>query len=163
MAQRSTALIVVMGFVGSLALSTAAYDNATEEDKILSAQQDADMTLDGAFDALALYDYGASRVCFEVIREAVRDTHGDFSAREALLGKLAALLRSDASIAAKDFACRQLAIIGTSEEVPALAELLRHDATAGMAQYALAHIPGAEAQQALLHALPESDGVMRIG
>jgi HEAT repeat protein len=51
--------------------------------------------------------------------------------------------------AARDYACRELSVIGTKASVPALARLLQDRSTADMARYALARIPGPDAAAAL--------------
>src|SRR5487761_2424855 len=65
----------------------------------------------------------------------------DSSARQKLAESLAAILETDASYEAKQFVCRQLAIIGTARQVPVLAKLLTDDQLSDMARYALGPIP----------------------
>ena len=81
------------------------------------------------------------------IEDAVPATHGDAAARKELETRLAAVLPSGASRAAKDFVGRKLAIIGTAASVPALAALLPDKDLSHMARYALERIPAAEAGQ----------------
>ncbi len=60
----------------------------------------------------------------------------DTSAREQLAKSLATVLDTNASFEAKQFVCRQLAIIGTPKQVPVLARMLTDDKYADMARYA---------------------------
>ncbi|MGB0258987.1 MAG: HEAT repeat domain-containing protein, partial [Coraliomargarita sp.] len=69
-----------------------------------------------------------------------------------------AVLESDADVAAKRAACRELAVTGTAAAVPPLAELLRDAKLSHMARFALEHIPGAAADAALIDALDDSEG-----
>jgi len=63
------------------------------------------------------------------------------------------LLNPAATPAAKDFACRRLAIIGSAASVPALAGLLGDEKLSNMACFALEGIPDPAAQDALCQAL----------
>jgi HEAT repeat protein len=51
--------------------------------------------------------------------------------------------------AARDYACRELSVIGTKASVPALTRLLQDRSTAEIARYALARITGPEAAAAM--------------
>jgi hypothetical protein len=119
--------------------------------------------LDQAFDALKDYDWGTDRKLLNPIDEAVVAAHGDAAARENLEIRMAALLKTDLSRAAKDFLCRQLMVIGTAASVPALAELLAEPDHSHMARYALERIPAPEAVRALRAALPKLSGKVKIG
>ncbi|GMW01221.1 MAG: hypothetical protein AMXMBFR84_23580 [Candidatus Hydrogenedentota bacterium] len=70
---------------------------------------------------------------------------------------------ADATFDGKQFACRQLALIGSAEHVPALAPLLGEESTANAARFALERIPGSAVDAALLDALDETVGAVRIG
>src|ERR1035438_5040394 len=80
--------------------------------------------LDKAFDALTTFDWGTDRNALKPIDEAVVATRGDAAAHKALETRLAAVLKTTAPRAAKDFVCRKLTVIGTAESAPALAALL---------------------------------------
>lgn len=77
--------------------------------------------------------------------------------------KLAAVLPSGASRAAKDYVGRKLAVIGTAESVPALAALLPDAHLSHMARYALERIPAPEAAKALRDALAKTSGALKAG
>ena len=119
--------------------------------------------IDKAFEALKTYDWGPDRRTLVAIDAAVPATHGDAAARKALETRLAAVLSTEASRAAKDFVCRKLMIVGTAESVPALAAILPDEDLSHMARYALERIPAAEAAAALRDALPKLNGKLKVG
>jgi len=73
------------------------------------------------------------------------------------------MLDTDATAAAKRFACMQLSICGTESEAPALANLLGDPQMADMARYALERMPGPAAGNALREALERTTGDAQIG
>jgi HEAT repeat protein len=77
--------------------------------------------------------------------------------------ELIAVLASDAPLVEKSGACRQLAVVGTRQSVPALAALLTDPALSHMARYALEPIPDPSVDAALRAALVKVDGDLRIG
>ena len=123
--------------------------------------------IDKAFEALKTFNWGVDhskyRELLGPIDDAVPATHGDAAARKELETKLAAVLSSGASRAAKDFVGRKLAIIGTAESVPALAALLPDKDLSHMARYALERIPAPEAGKALRDALAKTSGAEKAG
>ena len=119
--------------------------------------------LDKAFSTLAKFDWGGDAKLLAPIDEAVVATHGDAAARKALELRLAAVLSTKASRAAKNYVCRALRVIGTTASVPALAALLPDKELSHMARFALQSIPGPESAQALRDALPKLQGALKIG
>ena len=77
--------------------------------------------------------------------------------------KLIAILQSDAPPQDKAIPCKQLAIYGNKEAVPALAPLLANKDLASWARIALEAIPGPEAEEALRSAVPKLEGELLIG
>ena len=77
--------------------------------------------------------------------------------------KLIAVLQSDAPPQDKAIPCKQLAIYGDKEAVPALSPLLADKDLASWARIALEAIPGPEADEALRAALPKLKGNLLIG
>ena len=73
------------------------------------------------------------------------------------------VLKSDAKYAGKQYACRELSIIGTEQSVPVLAGMLTNQEYSDMARYALERIPGEAVDKALLAALPKAEGKAKIG
>jgi hypothetical protein len=119
--------------------------------------------VDKAFDALKTYDWGTDYNKVKAIDDAAFATEGDAAARKALETRLAAVLGTGASRAAKDFVCRALMLIGTAESVPSLAALLPDPDLSHMARYALERIPAPEAAAALRDALPKVAGPLKVG
>jgi len=119
--------------------------------------------LDQAFAALQAYDWGADLTALQPIDDAIANAHGDAAARADLETRLVAALQGNSSRAAKDFACRKLAIVGTAAGVPTLSALLPDAETSHMARYALERIPAEESAQALRDALPKLDAALQIG
>ena len=116
-----------------------------------------------ALQAIKTYRFGQSREPLTVVEDLVRAALASPEQRKALAAQLAGLLATDATLECKDFVCRQLVLIGTGEEVPALAALLAKPETADMARYALERIPERETGKALLDALPQASGKAKIG
>ncbi|HOX56103.1 MAG TPA: HEAT repeat domain-containing protein [Verrucomicrobiota bacterium] len=73
------------------------------------------------------------------------------------------LLRSNAPPAAKAMACKQLAIYGTRDAVPALAPLLSDKQLASWSRIALEAIPGSAPDAALRRALNKVQGKLLVG
>lgn len=112
---------------------------------------------------IAGYRFGDSREALSAVEDLARAALSDNALRESLAAELAALLAGEATYESKDFACRQMAIIGGPAAVPALATLLRAPDTADMARYALQVIPCPEATQALMDALGKAAAPVQIG
>ncbi len=77
--------------------------------------------------------------------------------------QLIAVLTSDAPKAQKAITCKQLAIYGTKDAVPALATFLPDEQLTSWARIALEAIPGAEADAALREALGKVKGRTLVG
>jgi HEAT repeat protein len=90
-------------------------------------------------------------------------SHGDEAARKSLETRLAAVLGTGASRAAKDYVCRKLTFIGTAASVPALAALLPDKELSHMARYALERISAPQAAEALREALVKTSGAEKAG
>jgi len=84
--------------------------------------------------------------------------------RADLSQRLAAVIaRPEATPDCRQFACRQLSLVGNAAAVPALAALLPDADSGQMARYALERIPGPEADQALIKALATLKDAALIG
>jgi len=143
------AVLVLVGMAGFAPLARAAgVDKAA---------------LDKAFQELPSYDWGKDRGPLDLIEKAVVAAPGDAAARAGLEKRLAGVLGSGASRAVKDFACRQLSLIGTSASVPALAALLPDKDLSHMARYALERITDPAAVKAMREALPKVSGLQKVG
>jgi len=123
----------------------------------------ADEAVDKAFDALKTYDWGTDRNVLKPIDDAVVASHGNAAAQKALETRLAAVLDTDVSRAAKDFVCRKLSLIGTAACVPTVAKLLTDEKLSHMARYALERIPDAAAVKAMRDAMGQAQGLVKVG
>jgi HEAT repeat protein len=118
---------------------------------------------DEALKDLASYDFGAKGHAPAAINELVAASYGKPEQRKQLAAGLDAVLRSNASRGAKDFACRQLSVIGAAAEVPVLEGLLPDEQLSHMARFALERIPDPSADAALMRALPKVRGKLLVG
>jgi len=119
--------------------------------------------LDEILARLSSYTYGLDEEPLAELRDYVRALRHVPEAAKACEKRLAAFLETGATAAAKMAVCRRLREIGTEACVPVLEKMLRDDETTDMARYALENIPGDRAERALLEALPEARGELRLG
>jgi HEAT repeat protein len=129
----------------------------------VKAEQDFKAQADNAVKKLSAYDFGGDASGIGMIDNLAAASRGDPERRKALVVSLGAILQTDAPYGAKDFACRQLAIIGTTDAVPALGALLADEKLSNMARYALERIPDAAADDALRGALGKAKGKSLVG
>ena len=104
----------------------------------------------------ATYAPGQSREPFRRLEELVRDPSP--GVRKHLEAGLVRLLAPTSTFEARRFACKQLGIIGSRRALPALAELLKAEETAGIACLALTTYPAGKADEILRAALPSAPG-----
>ncbi len=121
------------------------------------------LAADDPVGALKTYAYGQDRAKLTAVEDAVRAALPDPAAARALEARLDAILDSDATPDAKDFACRQLRVIGTAQSVPALAKLLGDERLSSIARYALQNLPDAAASDALRQALKTTNDKPLVG
>lgn len=127
---------------------------------VLPAQQPS---LDEAFARLAKWNFDENRDPQFVVSELVVKAKGSPAGWRDLEARFINLLKSDATAASKDFACRQLNLMGTQASVPVLAGMLSDARTVEIARYALEGIPGPAASRALREALGKTKDRARIG
>ena len=145
---------VVVLCVGMLAASVAAGE----------AKAAAKPTMDELVKQLAAYEYGQSRQPVIDMAERVRNSYQDAAARQAIAGRLIALVESkDATPACKWFCCEQISIIGADSAVPVLARLLPDPQMSHRARIGLERIPGPKAAAALQAFLAQAKGKLLIG
>jgi hypothetical protein len=114
---------------------------------------------DGLLKELAAYRFGDSRSVVLRLERLAAFLAADTKAKANLARKLAALLADGkASIESRQIACSQLSLVGSSDEVPALAKGLSDARLAYYARLALERIPGSAADEALREALRTSSG-----
>lgn len=121
------------------------------------------MSVDEALGRLKAYKFGQEDEVIDTIREAAVASFSDPMTRQKLLAGLTTVLESNAPDDAKRFACRQLASIGTEQQVPALARLLADADLSQIARYALARIPGDAVDRVLIDVLGRTDGANKLG
>jgi len=109
------------------------------------------------------YDFGDSRQPLTELSDEIRKAYGKPGELKKFEAALIDVLTSDAKYAGKQYACRELSIIGTAQSVPVLAGMLTNEEYSDMARYALERIPGEAASKALLGALAQAGGKARIG
>jgi len=124
------ALLLVMPLV----LSAAAVRDAA------AAAPDGDP--DAALRAIADYAFGQSREGLVAVEKLTFAAGRDPALRNKLAMAMTRMLSTGASADCKKFLCRQLMLIGTAQEVPALAALLGDKDLSTAARFALARIPG---------------------
>lgn len=113
--------------------------------------------------AIKTYDFGASRAALTAFSDEIRKAYGKPDELKKYETALDGVLKSDAKYAGKQYACRELSLIGTEQSVPVLAAMLTSEEYSDMARYALERIPGAAATKALFEALPKAQGKAKIG
>jgi type 1 glutamine amidotransferase len=109
------------------------------------------------------YDFGDSRQALTELSDEIRKAYGKPEELKKYEAALIDVLKSDAKYAGKQYACRELSIIGTDRSVPVLAGMLTNQEYSDMARYALERIPGEAVDKALLAALPQAQGKAKIG
>jgi HEAT repeat protein len=107
-------------------------------------------------------DFGTCEEAMKAIREQVEPASAD--QKPALEGKLIAILESsEATMPAKDFACRMLRYVGSGKCVPAAAKLLTDEKLSHMARWVLRGIADPAAEKALIDAMGKTSGGVRVG
>jgi hypothetical protein len=109
------------------------------------------------------YDFGDSRQALTELSDAIRKAYGKPDELKKYEASLDDVLKSDAKYAGKQYACRELSIIGTEQSVPVLAGMLTNQEYSDMARYALERIPGEAPNKAMCEALTKADGNAKIG
>jgi HEAT repeat protein len=128
-----------------------------------SPQASSPLNLDDILKRLASYEYGQNEGVLWDLRNYVHSIKDVPESRQTCEEKLLAFLDSQATPAAKMTVCRQLRIIGSEKSAPVLEKLLLQKDMSDMARYALEKIPGEAADKALLKALANTKGDVRIG
>jgi len=105
---------------------------------------------------VAVYEYGADPDAIVAFNELVEDLQGSPVQRQALETRLLQFLQSNATLAGKETAFKELALIGTEVSIPVLTPMLARVETAEMARYALGAIPGAAVDDALRKSLGQA-------
>ncbi|HXK60403.1 MAG TPA: HEAT repeat domain-containing protein [Acidobacteriota bacterium] len=136
--------VVTWGLVVSLCLSAQL--------QAKNRQAEADR-LPALLAKVAVYEYGSSREALEELSGYVGDRLSDRKQMASIEKAFVQFLDSRASLAGKDFICRQLAVFATETSTPVLERLIRDPQTCEMARSVLEKIPGKRADEALRNAL----------
>ena len=142
-------------------LVNAIFWTAKREAKRIELTPEA--VLDRSIRRIATYRFGQSRRYLNAVERYRFVTREDPERRRLLSKRLCDLLRSDATLDCKRFVCRELALIGTAEAVPALVDALADKELMLRAAGALATIREPAATAALRRALHTTQGPAQAG
>jgi len=107
-------------------------------------------------------DFGTCDEAMNAIREQVESAAAD--QKPALEAKLIAILESsEATMPAKEFACRMLRYVGSAKCIPTVAKLLTDEKLSHMARWVLQGVTAPAAEKALLDAMGKTSGNVRLG
>ena len=148
MSRKIAGLVATLLVVGSLVGGAVAADKAA---------------LDKAFANLPQHDWGKSREALNAIDAVIVESYGKAADRKDIETRLIAVLKGQATRAAKQYVCRKLAVMGTSASVDALATLLTDEKLSHMGRYALERMACDAAAKALRDAAGKAQGKLRIG
>jgi uncharacterized protein len=109
------------------------------------------------------YEQKGSREQLSGVQQLVQMSSRNPVLRGELAHAIAAEITAGRSIDWKRFLCDQLSVIGTSDDVPLLAELLRDSLLASHALSALERIPGEVSGAAIRHAAAGARGTLLVG
>ena len=112
---------------------------------------------------LEVYDWGGDRGSLIGIDDWITAAQGDRDQLTEIEQALLEVLKSGAKLPAKEYVCRQLALIGTARCIPVLAGMLYDADLSDCARLALEAIPDASVDDALRAALAEARGNARVG
>jgi len=118
---------------------------------------------DALLKRIETYEFGQSRESLTMFAELVRSSIDSQKNKKLIEKGMLAFLKSDATLAGKQFICKQLSIIGTEDAVPILSPMLINKETSDIARYALERIPGRRVDKALRDALSKTKGEAKVG
>ena len=120
--------------------------------------------LDNIFAEIAVWEPGKDASGLELVTDKVVKSHGDEGTRRSLEQRFDQILRSaDATFDGKQYAAKQLYIMGTRDSIPVLAQLLLDPEQSDHARYALERMELGRADITLKEALEQTEGAVRIG
>ncbi len=112
---------------------------------------------------VASYEYGKSLQPMQNINDFVRMAATSPQLLKRIEAQFVAFLKSDATLAGKQYICERLSMFGGKESVNILSKMLRKQETSDMARYALQRINHKDAAKALRKGLKKTKGDMRAG
>lgn len=110
-------------------------------------------TLNALFGDLKKYDWAKSQACLIELEALIKQYYLSPENLRKIELMLVETLNSDISLAAKDFVCRQLALIGSDASVETLLNMLDSPKTADLSRYALENISSPRVDHGLLRKL----------
>ena len=119
--------------------------------------------VEAALKGIAGYTVGDSREGLQVVEHLVFASAADAGLRKKLATAVRVRLTSGATTDCKRFLCGQLSLVGSEEDVRALAALLNDKDLSLAARSALARIPGQAPLAAMRGELPATKGTVLIG
>jgi len=140
-----------------VALAGSTYGQNAEHTESILARLDKNMT------AASAYQFGQNWEMLAEISDIVKITLNTPGLQKPVEKRFIKFLKSDATLAGKQFICRKLSIIGSQSSISTLSKMLRQKETYDMALFALERIPSEAADKALLKALSKMKGRMRMG
>ena len=120
------------------------------------------LAIDRLIQAAARFESGQSLQPLRRLEQLSRDARTRPELRRRLELGLVRLLAPNSTVEAKQFACQQLAMIGTEDSLPALARLLVEPSLVVFACQALSTHPSSKASEVLRQALPSLDREARL-
>jgi hypothetical protein len=155
---------ILQHYLDGIQFAFGDYEVDTKPKPIVSSGKGSEMAeLQELLQKVKTYDWGQSRLVLTEVSEAVKKAHGNKDELAKVEKALLGVLDSDATLAGKQFVCRELSIIGTEQSVPTLAKMLADEEASDMARYALERIPGLAVDEALRDSLGKAKGNARIG
>jgi type 1 glutamine amidotransferase len=155
---------ILQHYLDGIQFAFGDYKVDTKPRGTISSGKGSDMAeLQELLEKVKTYDWGQSRLALTEVSETIKKAYGNEAELVKIEKALLGVLDSDATLAGKQFVCRELSIIGTEQSVPTLAKMLADEKTSDMARYALERIPGSAVDEALRGALRKSKGNVRIG
>jgi len=119
--------------------------------------------LEKALTKIASYEYGQPREVMTDLADIVRAASANPGDAKLVEKSLLKTLKSKATLAGRDYICRQLFIVGSEESASILGSMLADEKTTDMARYALERIGGDAIDEVLMDALKKTSGKAKIG
>ncbi len=121
------------------------------------------MGTDALFAELRTFEMGGNTANVGLVAGLVVKHQTDKRKRGDIEKRLLDVIEADSTLDSKRFACRQLLMVGSDAAAERLLPLLSDAEMSDMARYALERIPGRNVDRVLCAALPEAEGLARVG
>lgn len=112
--------------------------------------------------SIAVYEYDKSRGWLPDFQIVMQEVYKDLSAMKETEKMMLQFLQSDATFTGKQFICKHLSTIATSESVPVMKKMLMDPNTAEMALHVLEKIPDPAASRIMIHSIQKSDPKIKV-